>query len=96
MKQIEWYRQNIEWSNKEIEWLNSMIEMEREEMKKIQVYVWSKGVLDEFHMKMYGIPNKPAKSVAQKKYEADRNKEYRNRKKYERYIKEYEARLAKL
>lgn len=89
---MDFDKKMIAFAEKDIERLNREINRCREEDKRIKEYVWSKGVLTKIEMEIYGKKN--YKSVEMEKLERERQRAYRDRKRWERQyrldVSEYE------
>ena len=56
-RQVEFYKKEIEFDNGQIEWETKDIERERKNIERLREYVWSKGVLTYYEMKIWGDKN---------------------------------------
>lgn len=93
-QEIEFLKKQIEWSTREINWLTKQMKRESKEMDRLAEFVWSQGVLTRLEMEVWGT-DKP-KSADWKKYNSERCREYRRRKKYAERVEKYEALLREI
>lgn len=92
-RQIEWYKKQIEHDTEDISFINYELKKSRDEDTKIKEHVWSKGVITELDMKIFGSEYVGSRT---KKLLEERTRAYRIRKnngnwlrKYKEYLEQY-------
>ena len=93
-REIEWSRRDIEFDNHQIEWLTKQIKREKESIQNLREYVWSKGVLTDIEMKIWG--DDKYETPEAKNYKNERNRYYKRRQKDIANLKKYERLLAEM
>ena len=84
-KEVAWNEKYLESIERDIAWDNKMIKSERKKDRELCEYIWGKGVLDKWQMKIYGDPKKYVGSET-KTYIGYRAQEYRRRKMAEKWL----------
>lgn len=77
--QAIWYKKQAESETREIEWLTGQMNREKKSVEELREYIWSKGVITEIEMRIWG--DKKYESPEYHKYKLQRRRSYLKRKK---------------